>query len=108
MLDKYSYLNSFFTTFLMAIEEDSKKSDFEIVKDFIDESTSEAILRALKEGDEVMAIEPFPWEFIRDLTNSLVYDEEKQKYVEDPVIYKIWTQKMLGLLKEEATGQGKI
>lgn len=66
------------------------------------------IVRILTEGRQVLALEPFPWEWVQSAYESRVFDAEIGKWVEDPVIYHKWLQGILLKLEEEAKKQGKL
>jgi hypothetical protein len=68
----------------------------------------EDIEELLQEGQEVLAMDPFPWEWIEKVTNRLVFDKEKNDWVDDPKIYKLWLEEILSKLAIEAKILGKL
>lgn len=68
----------------------------------------EGIKDTIKEGREVLALEPFPWEWVSSVTNKLVYDKEKNEWVEDEELYKKWVSWMLETLEKEGKRVGKL
>lgn len=89
------------------VDYSSTTEEEEIVK-FVEKFDHESIGWTLEEGREVLLMEPFSWEWVQSMTQSFVYDEEKQKWVEDPILYRKWLKNVLDILEAEAKKLGKL
>ena len=83
-------------------------TDKDIVNIMVSDFENITVTKVLQEGQEVLAMDPFPWEWVQDVSQTLVYDEQKKQWVEDPIIYKKWLTKILTMLQEEAIKVGKL
>ena len=83
----------------------------QVDKDVIKESalidSAECIRITLEEGKEVLAMEPFPWEWICDIVGTY-WDKDNKVFIEEPKFYYDWLAKILAILEEEAKKQGKL
>jgi hypothetical protein len=78
-----------------------ERTDEDTIRRFMEEMGEEAVRETIEEGRAVLALDPFPWEWVSGLTNKLVYDPEKNKWVEDAELYKQWVTWMVEALEEE-------
>lgn len=78
------------------------RDDTNTIKRFISEFDSEYLNLTITQGREVLAMDPFPHDWISNTTNLLVYDQEKKEWVDDPKLYKEWVSWILQTLEEEA------
>lgn len=86
----------------------SEMTETDVIKIFVNNFGRDSIMKTIQEGAEVLNMEPFPWEWVQDVSQTLVYDEEKKQWVEDPIIYKKWLTKILMMLEEEALKVGQL
>ena len=98
--------------FLLGFHPDftDNKTENDVIKEYANNPNLDKndIIETLQEGQEILAMEPFPWKWVSDVTNRLVYDKKKDEWVEDPAIYKTWVTEILSLLETEARRQGKL
>ena len=85
-----------------------ERTDKDTIKRFVKEMDSGSIKDTIKEGKEVLALQPFPHEWVSHVTNKLVYDQKRKKWVEDCELYKKWVKCMIEALEEEGKKQGKL
>ncbi len=111
-LDVFDYYNDIYpkmSNLLLNFLEDTyypERNDGHTICRSIEEWSVEYIAQTIKEGRAVLALDPFPWEWVSAVTNKLVYDSEKNKWVEDELLYKKWVTWMIESL--EAGLQKKV
>ena len=84
------------------------RKDKDTIERYVKEHEKWKISQTLKEGREILELQPFPWEWVSGVTNKLVYDKEKKEWVEDEVLYKKWVTWMIEALEEEGKKAGKL
>jgi hypothetical protein len=84
------------------------QTEEEVIRESALIDSKECIIITLQEGQEVLEMQPFPWEWIQDVSQTLVYDDVKEQWVEDPILYKKWLLNILTMLEEESIRSGKL
>ena len=105
--DKYYMLGQLLLTFLLDNYLD-EKNDLKSIQKYCEQKDKDEIEETIKEGLEVLELEPFPHEWVGDITDRLVYDNEKKEWVNTPELYKEWVKEIINLLHTEARKLGKI
>lgn len=70
-----------------------------VIEDFVNSFSKQSIAVTLKEGKEVLAMDPFPWEWIEQMMYTAFNDEEDAKNTLIDI---------LKMLEAEAKKQGKL
>ena len=108
-LDRAFNIAGFLTELSPEIVDYDKYTDKDIILKMAQKDSSEIIKRTLKEGKQVLEMEPFPWEWVAETYYGGVYDTTKGKWVfDDPDLYKKWLKDMLQILEGEAKKQRKL
>jgi hypothetical protein len=108
-LDNMRGMNCLLTSLSPEVVDYDKTTEKEIISELIQEyKDANGIKNILAEGREVLTMNPFPWEWVQSISQTLVYDEVSQKWVEDPILYHQWLEKVLNTLEAEAKKQGKL
>src|SRR5574343_1415491 len=100
-----------FTSFLLHFLEDlylpvEEQDDFKTIERFISIFDGKKIKQTLKEGREILAMEPFPASWIKvTIGDRYPFDDPNRYFPEE---YKNWTCSILDTLESEAKKAGKI
>ena len=98
--------------FLLGFHPDftDNKTENDVIKEYANNPNLDKndIIETLQEGQEILAMEPFPWKWVCDVIGYQKYDVEKEIIITDPAIYKTWVTEILSLLETEARRQGKL
>src|SRR5574343_552346 len=97
-----SLLGYFMEDLYLPVEE---QDDLKTIENFISIFDGKKIKQTLKEGREILAMEPFPAWWIRDTTNRRPFDGLQGN---SPELYYQWTSWILDTLESEAKKAGKI
>lgn len=86
----------------------SISTEEEVLEDFVRRFSAEGINLTITEGRQVLAMEPFPWEWVAETRGYYSCEIETKELIEDPEFYKNWLQDVLLKLENEAKKQGKL
>src|SRR5574343_75994 len=100
-----------FTSFLLSFLEDlylpvEEQDDLKTIENFISIFDGKKIKQTLKEGREILAMEPFPDWWIESTTGNRYPFSDPNR--DSPEEYKNWTIWALDTLESEAKKAGKI
>jgi hypothetical protein len=84
----------------------SKRCDLITINKFVNIIDKECIHYAIKQGKEVVAMEPFPSEWVSDVVNRFPFNLDYHNTKDQD--YKEWLQWLLDNLEIEAKKAGKI
>ena len=105
MSEKYDEFNNLLAIFLMHGYEEDKK-DIDAIREYVSKFNAEFIKRGLAQAKEVLAMEPFPEDWIcRTTGDRLPFDDYRE---DTPENYRAWVQWMVKALEEEAQKAGKL
>ena len=100
--------NGLLTSLSPEVVDYNKISEIEAIQAIVIENTPMCLKGMIEETRGIVSMEPFPWEWIQSIYQSLVYDSDKDQWVEDPLIYQKWLSNILSMLEKEANRQGKV
>ena len=103
--NKYENLAELLGSFLFATY-DLNETDEETIRKHVLLYDSESIKDTLKEGKEVLALKPFPHEWVYAVTGYLSLDRIKADTKEEK--FKKWVSWMMEALEKEGKKQGKL
>src|SRR5574343_982885 len=109
--EKLCLENYAFTDFLLSFLEDlylqvEEQDDLKTIENFISIFDGKEINQTLKEGREILAMEPFPaWWIETTIGDRYPFDDSNR---DSPEEYKNWTCSILDTLESEAKKAGKI
>jgi hypothetical protein len=83
-----------------------ERKDEDTIRRFVEEMCSESIKGTLKEGREILELQPFPWEWVYNVCGYLSLDYIEGKSKEEK--YFKWVTWMLEALEEEAKRVEKL
>ena len=83
-----------------------ERTDKDTIKRFVKEMDSGSIKDTIKEGKEVLALQPFPHEWVYTVTGYLSLNYIKANTKEEK--FKKWVNWMIEALEEEGKKQGKL
>lgn len=85
-----------------------EKKDEETILRYITTLDPESIADCLKEGREVLELNPFPWEWVCSSANGFGYTSGEENSYSDEELCKKWVTSVLNILEEEAKKAGKL
>jgi hypothetical protein len=86
--------------------ENDRREAVQIIQSLIPGYIGIVIQQIIEEGHKVLAMEPFPWEWVRSMSGLLIYDEDTKKLVENSDLYHKWLTKILFIFEEETKKTG--
>ena len=107
-MKKFKYIDSYLLAFSPELIDYKSVTESEIIKNVVNSCSIKFIQITIEEGKEVLAMEPFPWEWLCNMRGYYSCDTRTFKMIEDQGFYYDWLAKVLAMLEDEAKKHGKL
>ncbi len=107
-MKKYYDFENLLGSFFLDATYYPERTDEETIRRFMEEMGEEAVRETIEEGRAVLALDPFPWEWVSHLTNGFPCKPGEEKIYTKEYLVKKWVTWMIEALEEEGKRSGKL